>query len=373
MAIYEEMTMTDQETYDRTLDAPSPASVAAEPVVRLPNEPYYQRPPELRHAPRARGLGIALVLVGLLLLSFQVFGRGIAFGGTGSITLVDQDYQGSRIELSAAASDVEIRPDSGNRIHIEAIQRGGSQGDYQVNVVPSGDTVRVTESSNSFFCFFCSRGVRYRITVPSGAQADIRTASGEIDVEGLSGAVSLASGSGDVRAGDLTGGLTVSTTSGEVQLNDIAGRLEVGSISGDVKLENGKIDGAAVSTTSGEVDLDGVAGALKLTSVSGDIHVREAHDGQLDLSTTSGEIKYEGSLASKSANSLNSISGDVNLRLPDASGFRLDASTVSGDLSSEFELRDGQQARRNLSGAAGDASSTLTIGTTSGDISIERQ
>src|SRR4051812_11290633 len=363
--------MTDQETYDRTLDAPSPASAPGQPAVPLPNEPYYQRAPERRPAPRAKGLGVALVLVGLLLLAFQVFGRGVVFGGSGSITLVDQDYQAHRIELSAAASDVEIRPGSGDRIHVEAIQRGGSQGDYQIDVVPSGDPLRVTESSRSFFWLFGSRGVRYRVTVPSNGQADIHTASGEIDVEGLSGAVSLASVSGDVRAGDLTGGLTVNTTSGEVQLNDIAGKLDVGSISGDVKLENGKINGATVSTTSGEVTLDGVAGALKLTSVSGDIHVREARDSQLDLSTTSGEIQYEGNLASAGANMVDTISGDVNLRLPAASSFRLDASTVSGDLSSELELSGGETARRSLSGVAGAGSATLTIGTTSGDISIE--
>ena len=40
MAIYEEMTMTDQETYDRTLDAPSPVSAAAEPRPhRFPRPP----------------------------------------------------------------------------------------------------------------------------------------------------------------------------------------------------------------------------------------------------------------------------------------------------------------------------------------------
>jgi len=364
--------MTDQETDDRTLDAPAPASTTP-PALPLPSEPYYQRPPQPRNLPRARGLGVALVLVGLLLLAFQLFGRGSNFGGVDSITLVDKQYQGSRIELSVAASDVEIRPGSSGNIHIEAIQRGGSAGDYQVEIVPSGDTLRVTESSRSFLCFFCANGVRYRIVVPSGAQADIHTASGEIDVEGLSGAVSLTSLSGDIHAGDLTGGLTISTTSGEVKLNDIAGKLDVGNISGDVKLENGKIDGATVNTTSGGVDLDGVAGALKLTSVSGDIRVREAHDGQLALSTTSGKITYEGSLASKSTNSLNSFSGDVNVQLPDASAFRLDASTASGDINSEFELRDGQQAHGNLSGAAGDGSATLTVGTTSGDISIERR
>ena len=363
--------MTDQETYDRTIDAPSPPGGAVQPAMPLPNEPYYQRQPELRRRPRARGLGIALVLVGLLLLAFQLFGRGVVFGGAGSMTLVDQDYPGHRIELSAAASDVEIRPGSGSRIHVEAIQHGGSQGDYQIEIVPSGDTLRVTESSRSFFWLFGSRSVRYRISVPSNGQADIHTASGEIDVEGLSGAVSLASVSGAVRAGDLTGGLTVRTTSGEVQLNDIAGKLDVGSISGDVTLEDGRIDGATVSTTSGQVQLDGVAGTLNLTSVSGDIQVREARDGQLDLSTTSGEIEYQGSLAREGTNTLDSISGDVHLRLPEDSSFRLDASTVSGDLSDDFELRDGETARRSLSGVAGDGSATLTISTTSGDIEIE--
>ena len=50
VAIYEEMTMTDQETYDRTLDAPSPASVAAEPVARRPESELSQQSVECRAA-----------------------------------------------------------------------------------------------------------------------------------------------------------------------------------------------------------------------------------------------------------------------------------------------------------------------------------
>jgi hypothetical protein len=365
--------MTDQDTYDRTLDTPPSPGAPPQPVAALPNEPYYQRPPAPQRASRPRGLGAALVLVGLLLLVFQLFGFGVGFGGSGSITLVDQEYQGNRIELSVAASDVEIRPGSDNTFHIEAIQRGGSPGDYQIDVVQSGDTVRVTETSSNFFCFFCTRGVRYRILAPADGQADIRTASGEIDVEGLSGAVALASVSGDVHASDLTGGLTVGTTNGDVELNDIAGKLDVETISGEVKLEDGKVDGATVNTTSGEIQLDGVAGALKITSVSGDINVSDARDGQLEFSTTSGEIDYDGSLARESVNGLNSISGDVQLRLDENSGFRLDASTVSGDIGNEFDLRDGEQARWSLGGVAGDGSASLTIGTTSGDIVIERR
>ena len=86
-----------------------------------------------------------------------------------------------------------------------------------------------------------------------------------------------------------------------------------------------------------------VSPARSISPVFRDIHVREARDGRLDLSTTSGEIEYQGSLASASTNKLDTIPV-INLRLPEDSGFRLDASTVSGDLSSEFELRDGDGA-----------------------------
>jgi DUF4097 and DUF4098 domain-containing protein YvlB len=367
--------MTDQEIYDRTLDEPAVPEPGgpSQPATALPDEAYYRRAPEPRRARRASGLGAALVLVGLLLLAFQLFGRGEGFGNPGSLTLADKTLPGNRIELSAAASDVEVRPWDGSGIHVEATQHGGSRGDYTVDIVPAGDTVRVTESNRSFFCLFCSRSVSYRISVPRGAQADIHTASGEIDVAGLSGAVSLASVSGDIHANDLSTGLTVSTTSGEVRLDNIAGKLDVGSISGDVQLEDGKVEDATVNTTSGRVDLNGISGPLNLTSVSGDITVRDARDGQLHLSTTSGGIEYAGGLARGSTNELNSISGDVTLRLPRDSSFRLDASTVSGDLSSDFDLRDRQSGRGALAGVAGDGSATLTISTTSGEIAVEQE
>jgi len=64
------------------------------------------------------------------------------------------------------------------------------------------------------------------------------------------------------------------------------------------------------------------------------------------------------------------FSGDVDLQLPEDSGFRLDASTVSGDLSSDFDLQGGEQGRRALSGVAGAGDTTLKVETTSGSIHI---
>jgi DUF4097 and DUF4098 domain-containing protein YvlB len=147
----------------------------------------------------------------------------------------------------------------------------------------------------------------------------------------------------------------------------------VTTISGDVKLEDGKVDGATIKTTSGEIELDGTVGALDLGTVSGDITVRDAHEAQLTLATTSGDINYEGDLAPSGSNQVSSISGDVKLRLPDTSGFRLDASTVSGELRSDFDLSGGQTGLGSLSGQAGGGGAAVNVSTTSGEISLERR
>jgi DUF4097 and DUF4098 domain-containing protein YvlB len=369
--------MSEQDTYDRTLDA-TPAASDQVPVMppvaapKLPDEEYYRGQPESQRGGRRSGLGVALVLIGLALLAFQFVGPGLTLGGTR--TLVDETLPGSRIELSTTSANVEVRTWDEPTIRVEAVQRGGSEGDFDVDVSRSGDTVRVSETGRSvFWSLFGSRDLRYSIMVPAGAEADIRTASGEIDIEGVSGAVTLGTVSGDVRADELTGGLTVETTSGEVRLNDIAGTLSVGTISGDVKLEDGQVEDVTIHTTSGEIELDGVAGALNLGTVSADIKVGDASEGQLTVATTSGDISYDGGLAREGAHEVSSISGDITLRLPDDSAFRLDASTVSGDISTDFDLSGAQAGRRSLTGVAGDGGATLNVGTTSGEITIERR
>ena len=365
--------MTDRDTYDRTLDSPAtPAAEAAVRAPKLPDEPYYQQPAPRRSARRAT-LGVALVLVGLVLFAFQVFGSGLPFNAGGTIPLVDERLAGNRVELSVASSDVEVRSWDGSDIRVEATQRGGSRGDYTVDVNTSGGTVRVVETSRNLFCLFCSRNVSYRISVPSGAQADIRTASGDITVEGLSGALALSTVSGEIRASDVSGGLTAGTTSGDVRLEDVAGKLEVNTVSGGVKLEDGKIDGATVNTTSGDVNLDGVAGPINVGTISGDVAVRDGHSTQLAISTTSGEFNYSGDLAPGQPNTINTVSGDVKLELPEDSGIRLDTSTISGDISNDFDLSDRAEGLRSLKGVVGDGSTNLTVGTTSGDISIEKR
>lgn len=337
--------MPTENTYERTEAGPGPES-------RLPNEPYYRRQaPERRNGPRA--LGIVLVLLGLLWLMGMVGLPALGWNPS-TVTLVDQTLPGSRLELTAISGDVEIVPWDRREIRVEVTQRGGQADRTAVEVQQAGDAVRVTTSQRSDFCIgFCWRELRYRVSLPEGAAASVRTASGDIDVAG---------------AGDLT----IETVSGDVELRDIRGRLEGETTSGDVRLDNGALTGARLQTVSGDVRLSGVDGAIAVATTSGDITVQDAARGTLALGTTSGGVEYEGGLAPGESR-VSTISGDVELRLPADGGFRLDASTVSGEISNDFALEGLQQDRRALRGTAGDGAATLSVQTTSGDISIRER
>src|SRR5262245_59354032 len=120
--------MTDQETYKQSDDAiPDPPPI---PPSRPPDEEYYRRRPAPTRSRRVT-LGAALLLVGVLWLSVELFSRGTIFGGAlSSATLVDRTLPGTRLQMEVGAADVDVRSWGGQGIRVEAIQHGGSQGDY---------------------------------------------------------------------------------------------------------------------------------------------------------------------------------------------------------------------------------------------------
>jgi DUF4097 and DUF4098 domain-containing protein YvlB len=357
--------MTEQETYDRTLDAP----MTEEPLT-LPNEEYYRQPAPRQVGGAAR-LGTLLVLIGLIWLAVELIGYG--FGSGQSSARIPAPLPNNHIQLYLGSGDVEIVPGDGSEVIIEATQYGLWLGDPLV-VSESAETVQVTNESRPRFGLCIGRcGVYYHVTLPRNADVTAMMSSGDVDLTGAEGAISIETSSGDVEAHDIANGLTVRSSSGDVTLDHVGGQLDVQTSSGDVQLEEGQVDNAIVQTNSGDVKLEGVAGSLTLHSNSGDITVREAQDGLLDIQNSSGDVDYSGSLASDGSFSVTASSGDVTLHLPETSDFTLEASTSSGDLRNDFQLRGEQQEGNTRAGTVGAGGPLLQVSTSSGDITIERQ
>ena len=201
---------------------------------------------------------------------------------------------------------------------------------------------------------FISRGIeqnhpdcRVILRIPETVhpEAKIRTTSGKIEwrnlVPGRELILRTTSGRISIQADRayLLPRVEVSTTSGDADMNCSAEYLKVSSVSGDL-FWRGEARTLIMSSTSGDADAAGVLPSAELNTTSGDL--------SLELTAeTPAEIKA------------NSISGDIDLRLPHA------VREVSAELKSvsgEIRLHGVQQVEN--------APIHLQANTVSGDVKI---
>jgi hypothetical protein len=149
--------------------------------------------------------------------------------------------------------------------------------------------------------------------------------------------------------------------------NDTAVELQTGSADGVVRgqvasahAKTGSGDMSFGKTASGDVRVHRVGGDFVANLVSGDLHLSEA-EGPVNVSTVSGD-QWIGSIARDVR--LSSVSGDVHVGV--ISGLRLwiDATSVSGDMSSELEAAEPPTADGPIV--------ELRAKTVSGDVQIVR-
>ena len=173
---------------------------------------------------------------------------------------------------------------------------------------------------------FGSRGDwRVVVTAPEGTQLDIQGASADVEARGRFGDVSVDSASGDVSVGHVNGRLEVNTASGDVDADFVGSDARVNSASGDVTLNEAEHD-------------------VRVRTASGDVELRSVVRGKIDVQ---------------------SASGDVQVGIKQGSTVYIDASSMSGDMSSELDVSD---APPSSGGPAVD----FRARTMSGDVTVRR-
>lgn len=145
------------------------------------------------------------------------------------------------------------------------------------------------------------------------------------------------------------------TVSGNININSIiANTTDFGSVSGDIKIKELSVQGSIFKTTSADVEIETITGDIKTSSVSGSISLLYK--------------KFNNDVQAKT------VSGEVELSLPEASEFKVDFSTLSGELDNEFPLViTGKIEKRNVKGIVGDGNKTISIETVSGDADIDKR
>jgi len=191
---------------------------------------------------------------------------------------------------------------------------------------------------------FLGRGpsVGVRVVCPHEAEIDVSTASADVTATGTLGDVEVKSASGDIAFG-VVGGFKATTASGDVNVDEVGGEGNVKTASGDVgvRLAHGSL---SLNLASGDVVVGEAKGPLSVATVSGDQEIGAVEAGEIKLQSVSGDIR-------------------VGVR----AGLRLwiDATSVSGSMSSELSTDDAP-------GWSGEAQIEVRARTVSGDVRIVR-
>lgn len=179
---------------------------------------------------------------------------------------------------------------------------------------------------------FRHHDLRVRITAPHDSVLSTRTGSADVVVTGRLASAILKSGSGLLRIEEVTGDLTAETGSGDVVLDRIGGEVRARSGSGDLAVESLAGVGS-FSTGSGDIALGEVGGPVRVKTGSGDLRVRRSTD---DVVMATGSGSGEVRRVERGRVQFESASGDLRLCVPHGVPVWTDISTTSGHVRSDL-------------------------------------
>jgi len=237
--------------------------------------------------------------------------------------------------LRLPAGEVELRGTDTEAVRVRDLDGQPIDDLFQVDREPNRLAVRVRDGIHLGGLF---RGgprrsnIRLAIELPRGASVTVDAASAEINGGGLRGEQHYRSASGSIQLNAIAGTVTVESVSGDVALGpDGETRVAVRSVSGDITIHGGRLPSMILTTTSGDIEVDAVidgSGPYGIQTVSGDATV-SAH-----------------------------------------TGIRVEAKTLTGDVSSSAPHRSDSRGRGQHDIVVGDGRVLLTFKSISGDLRI---
>lgn len=280
-----------------------------------------------RQQTRRRGRSPWLwVIIAIIIFGFMSGGFGSAFRGFGfqnSVTEAKTFIVRNQptIIIKDLSGNIQVHTGDTRSVNVQAVKQAdgfGNPKNEQVSYNQSGDTITID---------FENRGgsVDFNVTVPSTSNLQLQTNSDSIDVEGVTGQISMSSDSGDITATN-----------------------------------------------------DTFSGSTSLTTGSGDINAKQDQlTGPTTLKTDSGDITFDGTITGNGNSQFTTGSGGIDATLSGSPAVTVNASTDSGSIDSNAPTVNVQNndSGGTASGYIGssNASTQLTLKTGSGDIHINTQ
>lgn len=366
--------------------------------------------PRRRRRSSGSKIGVILLLLGVFTIMGTSFSSQFFKGmnklnfGIPNKTDID-DYKevnlGSvkNIIVNTTSSDTYIETTSSDKVtsHLKGDVRTSDQDSIPyLSMETSGDTLLIEVKRKQNHVFFYSSNIDFYVSIPEKYDGNIEyvSSSGNLEISDATLdnlTIKLTSGDINIQDIDLKNKFDLSSTSGNSNISKLnANSMSYQSTSGDRNFRNITIkEDIDINSTSGRTQLyDITCNQLSIDSTSGDINIGDTKldlliigsrsgtinvedlDGGTQIETTSGYTKLSFSNAQENIY-VKSLSGNVDIILPDNLGFTLNSKTTSGDIDCEFSLTNMKTGKHSLSGVYGNGEVDISISVTSGDINIK--
>jgi DUF4097 and DUF4098 domain-containing protein YvlB len=246
----------------------------------------------------------------------------------------DQSFQAGespRVEADVEVSRLTVRSAITDQVRIQATLRHARQTNYRA--AQTGDTIEIdVDMQPGFSSKLDQPAVEIIVTVPLNTDLSLRSSTGYLYVDEVSGHMRLA------------------TSSAGIHLSDCDGLAELQSQTGSI----------ACRRVSGSFSIRSDAGSVELI----------AANGIFDVETDSGAINLEGELASAEQHRFESNRGSIDLLILGSPDLRVDASTQTGSVRCSLDMTAKVSTKRECRGVLGEGTGQLLVRTTTGSITI---
>lgn len=232
------------------------------------------------------------------------------------------------------------------------------------------------------------------VSLPRKAPVTVTSRRGDVNISGRTGNVEVSSQHADTSVDDVTGNVKVSQEKGSVKIEQVSGdvhvegrvnELSLADIKGSAQLdgefqESVKLERISktvsfkssrtemeFSSLNGSLDLDSdelhaqeIIGPLHLTTRSKNIRLDDV-SGDVRLQDDNGTVEV--GMRSLGNVQIDNRNGDVQLSVPEKSGFRLDARVRDGEIQSDFpELKiDNNDRESKANGSVGNGGAHIVV------------
>lgn len=173
-------------------------------------------------------------------------------------------------------------------------------------------------------CGRCAYGAEIEIEAPRMLRESILTTQfGVVDVEGITGSVSVDSAAGSIRLNAIGGRVRCSTAGGHISLGSIGGTVDCETAGGVITLD--KSAGDATLSSNGKIKVGEVGGTLRAETLGGDVEA-DSVSGTVVASTLGGGIRIGRALGAVHADT---AGGSIEIA---RAGRGVRAETANGDI-----------------------------------------